>query len=218
MVSGDEPPMISAPWGEAHPAHCVPLVKGSPWLFYNPYSTPYGSSEKFVAWQISRAVAEVYGEDLSVEDIRDQYLLTNSVGKVQIRTEGVPVEMDFALPRALSRGPIFPLYFGLVITTFLLVMAAYFRTLRRTLKVFHQRMFFWGAMILLMGGHMATLIILPRLSEYWILQGVVFGTVQRWSQAQTGAVPLAYLAALVVTGLSWTLALHQFRQVEAPKN
>ncbi len=208
---------ITAPWGETHTAHSIPWLESLSWRFYNPYSIPKGASERFAAWQIQRIVTDVYGEDISADIISERYLSTDSTGLVRVRKAGMNIEEDFDLQNAVSSGPIFPLVFGTVVTAFLLILAINFRALRWMVSIKRQQVLFWSIMMLLLLGHFGAVFLLTTLTEGWILQGYILGTMQRWSQVQTGAVPIAYGLALLAIGLAWSLALHQFRQVESPQ-
>ncbi len=209
---------ITAPWGETHDAREMSWHEGSSWRFYNPYSIPRGASQRFAAWQIQRIVAFVYGEDISADIISNRYLLTDAKGVVRLRKEGMNIEADFSLNNAVSSGPIFPLIIGSVVVGFLLVLALNFRNLRWMVSVTRQRIVFWGLMVFLLFGHLGSTFLMTYLTESWILQGYFLGTMQRWSQTQTGAVPLVWGLTLLAVGLAWTLAQGQFRQMEAPSS
>ncbi len=58
---------IVAPWGERAPAYHLRLLGAT---YINPYSVVAGSSDRFVAWQFSRATTAVYGRPISREEYR----------------------------------------------------------------------------------------------------------------------------------------------------
>jgi hypothetical protein len=65
IMWSEPPPDNTSPWGESHDAWRAGLFKDRRVGIYSPYSTPPGSSIDFVAWQISRAVDNVYSTAVS---------------------------------------------------------------------------------------------------------------------------------------------------------
>ena len=208
---------ISAPWGETHTGDLVSEHEGLRWHFFNPYSIPRGASERYAAWQIQRAVADVYGEDISAELISERYLSTDSMGIVRVRDEELNIEEDFSLGKAVFIGPVFPFLYGTVVIAYLLVLAINFRALKWMVSVKRQRIVFWSIMALLLGAHLGSTFLTATLNESWIIQGIILGTIHRWSLAQAGAVPIAYGVALLAIIPCWSLVLHHFRRVESPQ-
>jgi hypothetical protein len=92
------PPEIVAPWGETRqPWTCRPFA-GRRALLYSPYSIPAGSSREFVAWQVSREIAAVYGAQVSPEDIVarfDRYFETGEDGSYRLIAWGDPFRADY---------------------------------------------------------------------------------------------------------------------------
>lgn len=216
LVKGAEAPFITAPWGESHRAQSVTAWKRLPWLFYKPYSTPDGASERFVAWQIGRAVQDVFGETLADEDIAGRYLATDGSGRPRVMDGGLSLVSDHPGWRETPGGPVFPALFGPIVVLYLLILALYFRLLRHHVSAKRQRFTFWGLMVVLLVLHVGGLILVEVSSDSWIIRGIVLGGIQRWDLTGAGAVPVAYSAFVLLTGLAWVLALSQFRQMEPP--
>ena len=60
-VSANDAPPIVAPWGETQRPYAFRAMR---YTFFNPYSAPEGSSERFVEWQFRRATVAVYGREI----------------------------------------------------------------------------------------------------------------------------------------------------------
>jgi hypothetical protein len=216
LVKSDEAPVITSPWGESHQAESVVAWKGQPWLFYKPFSTPEGASEQFVAWQISQVVQRVFGEFLSPEEISERYLETGSDGRVLVGADGLSLKSDHPQWRELSGGPVFPLFAGPVVILYLLVLALLFRLQRRPVSVKRQRVAFWGVMILLLVLHIGWMAgFVSGMSDDWIVSGIILGGIQRLAMAGSGTGVAAYAVVSVLVVFAWSLALRQFRRLEA---
>lgn len=97
-VAMGTPPTVSSPWGEEAlpPAH--PVFWGAPVSIYNPYAVDEGSSRRFVALQMSRAIRDVYGRAIAPEEIARRYLRINASGRVVLAGDGLTVEESYRLP------------------------------------------------------------------------------------------------------------------------
>ncbi len=218
MVKADDAPLITAAWGESYQAEFAPVMKGLPWLLYKPYSTPEGSSKQFVAWQISRVVKAVYGEDLSPAEISRRYLETDDSGRVVVGPGGLTFKADYPQWKRLPAGPIFPFLFGSAVVLYLLILAILFRGLRWQASLKKQRLIFLSMMITLLLVHIGGLgTYITGLTDDWILRGAFIGSIQKWSQGGSAVVAMAYCAFVVTVTLAWSIALNQFRRLEPPK-
>jgi hypothetical protein len=55
------PPTITAPWGESYTPRAYRVLQGRAAAVYNPFEHGENSSDRFIAWQLDRAVAAVHG-------------------------------------------------------------------------------------------------------------------------------------------------------------
>ena len=218
VVRAHEAPFIMADWGESHQTESAPVIKGLPWILYKPYTTPEGSSVQFVAWQISRAVKVVYGENLTPAEITDRYLETDESGRVQVCARGLSFQEDHPQWKILPSGPVFPLLFGSAVVLYLLILALLFRSLRWQASIKKTRMVFWIMMITLLVLHIGGLgTYIAGLTDDWILRGFFIGFVQRWWQTGSAAVGIAYGGLVLALVFVWSITLNQFRRLEPPR-
>lgn len=68
-ISRGLPSPIRAPWGEEVVPRAYPIFWKLPIHVYNPYELSPSSSLRFVAWQLSRALHDVYDAQISPEEI-----------------------------------------------------------------------------------------------------------------------------------------------------
>ncbi len=218
VVKAQEAPLIRADWGETHQAESVSVMKGLPWLLYKPYTTPEGSSEQFVAWQISRVVKAVYGENLTPEEIIDRYLETDESGRVQVCSGGLSLKEDYPQWEKIPSGPVFPLLFGAAVVLYLLILALLFRSLRWQASLKKTRAVFWSLMVTLLMLHIGGLgTYMAGLTDDWILRGFFIGLVQRWWQTGSAVMGIAYVGFVLALVFVWSLTLNQFRRLEPPR-
>jgi len=92
------PPAITAPWGETHePWTCRP-IRGRDALMYSPFSLAAGGSREFVAWQLSREMAVIYGVEVAPDNIAarlDRYVEQRENGTWALKSWGDPLRADF---------------------------------------------------------------------------------------------------------------------------
>ncbi|MCP4292560.1 MAG: hypothetical protein GY780_12090 [bacterium] len=217
LIRSAEAPFVTSPSGETHQADSVVAVKGLPWLFYKPYSTPKGASLDYVAWQMSRAIENVFGEQVSPQEISDQYLEIDSQGHVKSLSRGLNLKADHPQWSEVKGGTVFPVLFGFVTVFFLLVLSLHFRMLRRQASFKKGRITFWILLGALMALHLANLVTyITGLTDDWIVRGIILGGIQRWSEFGNGFGWIVYGGVLVAIASSWLLALGQFKQIESP--
>ncbi len=111
LDSPGEVVLITAPWGETHPAHSVTIAQGLPWVLYKPYSAPAGCSRRFLAWQIGRAAEAAYGIRMAPEEIADRYLDAGTQGRLKPESAGLSIVEDYAPPARPLHVRLFPLLF-----------------------------------------------------------------------------------------------------------
>jgi hypothetical protein len=82
------PPAVAEPyvppWEEPYYAPSVTLIRGLSPVLYSPYHVPAGSDRAFLARQVSRAVAAVYGKVVAPEEIEGHYLVAAAGGSVGV--------------------------------------------------------------------------------------------------------------------------------------
>ena len=64
---------VSSPWGESFSPLAHPIFPGSPVSVFNPYDVGDKNTVQFLTWQISRTLSEVYGLDLSQEQVYQRW-------------------------------------------------------------------------------------------------------------------------------------------------
>ena len=168
----DETPVVTAPWGESHEARVETVFRGLPGVIWKPYTTPQGASLEFVAWQISRATAAVYGLELDPDEISARYLEADLHGRVTVREPGLTLAADFPDARQGNSGPVFPVLIGGELVLLMVVLGLFFQVFKPGITIRKSRIVFW----LLMGGLMAC-----HLSGYiffingWTREWLVYG-------------------------------------------
>lgn len=204
---------IVAPWGESHEAFDDKILKGMTTHLYSPFSTPRESSPRFVAWQLSRAVEEVYGRTISVAEIEAQ-LTVDQAGRVVPREEGLAFLADSSL-RARSKGPVGPLLYGVTLTMWFLLLAYFLGTYRIGIPEAQRK----RAMMLIFGSLLGFLVLQVGLAilDYFEPDMVVrYLEIRMMELAQNpAAVGLLWLACLSAVGGSWFVARRVFERVEA---
>ena len=215
---GDGERQITAPWGESHTAFAQPVLRGVPWYLWKPYTTPPEASPRFVAWQISRAVAAVYGARLDPVDIERDYLVTDVGGRTVLRDEPLTLAADHPNWQPSSGGPVFPVLFGVEIMLWLLVEALCFRVCGRGATIRRVRIVFWSIMGVLMLLHVGFFVgLIFKFSKDWVLTGVLLSTVRRLASLGVGGWVIAWLVPVAGAALSWRLVVRTFAGVEAPR-
>jgi hypothetical protein len=123
----EEPPPVEepyvAPWEEAYYAWSVSLIEGLPIVLYSPYHVPDGSSPEFVAEQLSRAVAAVYGAHIPAAEIQSRYLLSKADGSAGVRPGGLALQEHYADLRPTGWMQSIPVILSLIGLPWLLYLA-----------------------------------------------------------------------------------------------
>lgn len=215
---GDDAPAIEGPDGRPIEAFSRPLLPGQTLMVYNTFHLPAGSSREFTAWQIARAVQAVYGVTIPAQEIRDRYLTIDADGNTAPVKSGLTLRADYPELHTSYRGPVFPLEMGLLLVVFLLVLGLLFLAARPGTTTLRWRIYFWGAMILLMALHIGgfgTLIV--RWTEEWAVSATVLILARRIGEAGPVAIGLTWAVAAAAVVGAWSFALGRFRRLEAPR-
>jgi len=218
-ISWDGPaPPSTAPWGEAAEPREFPLVRGKPAVLYKPYPIAPESTVDFAAWQISRAVAEVHGLQLSYQEIRDRYLKAGPNGMVQLQEHGFTLLEDHHLSRPLWAMRTFPLIMTIICLPWFLSVALVFRLHRADVTPHLARrvglLVFVPIVVLAIG--------LPAVAAWgwldlWAISrtsGILLGKVG--SHFPGGMLSIWVLCLILLSGGYW-LALGRFHSLEVPQ-
>ncbi len=127
-------PEVESPWGEVHRVGAFPLYKGSRAVVYSPYSTPEGSSPRFVALQITRAVQAVYGLTVPYQEVLDRYLEVRDDKAVGLKEGGALILEDHPGLRVQGRIALFPVLMLSIGVTWLGGASIYFKACRATVS------------------------------------------------------------------------------------
>lgn len=208
-------PRSTSPWGESHAPEAMPLLRGTAAVVWNPYSTPPGSSSRFVALQISRAFEAVYGVPVSADEIERRDLDTLPDGTVVGRAPGLRLPHGGS-PAAPRTGPVIPLLAALILVPAFLLVAALHRTFRAAIGGWAPHVLFWGVVGLFLAtmGVEVALLVTER-AQPWAVRAILQIPARGWGQstAETATVWVACVAASIG---AYLLAELQFRRAEMP--
>jgi len=210
---GDAPD-VASPWGESHPVWKYPLYTGSRIKVYSPFSTPEGSSPRYVAFQISRAIEAIYGVSVPYQEILDRYLGISADQTVVLKDPG----------RLLADHPEWRSRAGTALTPFLLVVISivyaimvsiYFRACRAGVSDARRRALFFAMAIAAIAATAAQVAVMVL---RWIRPdvGAAFLKILMLRMVQTipgGTLTVWILCALVLWGV-YELCRRQFQPVE----
>jgi len=146
-------PEVTAPWGETQPSTSWRVWPGVPLHLVKPYATPVSSSREFVAWQISRAAAAVYGTEINPDEIAERYLVTDEAGRTQVAASGLTLQQDYPALRTVSDGPVFIVLIGSHLLALGLVMWAFFAAAESRFWRRRTKTLFAVTMVVLMAAH-----------------------------------------------------------------
>lgn len=210
------PPAIRHATGEAHVPRGLPLWRGARVVVYSPYDTPAGSSLDYVAEQLSRATAVLYGKVIPAPELAARYLELGLDGRVAPKPGGLRLLADYPDLRSRSAGPLMPLFVALVAVPWLLLTAGLFRTYRPDIGPARGQQFVWG----IIGLFVVVTVILAALVIRHVVQPwasrAVLGIAAQHLGGLPAGVAAVWLGALVLLGLGYALVAQQFRRMEVP--
>jgi hypothetical protein len=210
-------PDTTSPWGETHEVWSAPLWKGARTLLYSPCHTPPGSSLDFVALQISRAVEQIYGEAIPIEEIKYRYLKLDSDGKVVLRGDGLSLREDYPHLVELGRGPQFPVILLLVGLPWMLLVSVYMRSFRATISDGKRKAFLIGLMMLVLVVHLGQYgLFVSGLTGDRLFTGFIEILIREAIESFPGAGVAIWIACVVLLYFGFKIAEHQFRRIEIP--
>ena len=208
-------PPATAPWGETQTPVSEPLWRGGRPVLYKPFSTPTGSSERFVAWQIARAAAAVYGAPLDPEELRSRYLTTDGGGQVALSTPSLSLARDHPALRPVERGPLMPVVMLLVGVPWALLLALALRLYRPGVTA-RARL---AGLVAIPAGIMAVHIVgvalaMSHVLDYDGLSATVVILTRRLGAALSGGAWGLWVVALAVLAMIWWWVAGQFARIE----
>ena len=208
-------PKLTAPWGEAHVPEAVPLWRGSRAVLYSPFRGTADASPEFAAWQLSRAVKEVYGADIPAREIAERYFAADSAGRPAPRGGSLGLRADFPGLERRGGGPLPAFFLILVVAPWLFGMAG-LRAYRADAPGWARHAILYGAAGAVMGGFL--LMVMSWMAEFtqpWLAMVLVEVPARKIGESvpATLAVWGAAGASLAVGGL---LAWRQFERMEIP--
>jgi hypothetical protein len=210
------PPDAVAPWGESHEVWSVPIWATARPVVHSKFSTPPGSSAEFVAWQITRAVEDIYGADITSREVLDRYLTTDATGRVVPVGGALTLAADHPEWRVRSHGPVFPVMMLLVLGLWFVAMSAYLSTLRPGFTERRRKGTFWWGMVALMGLHVAQFaaFVVENL-DHWVLAGTTMVAIRAAAERiPGGSLTIWLLCGAALFGL-YRMAESRFLRVES---
>lgn len=215
LARDGRPPDLESPWGEVHAAEALRPFGWSRMAVYSPYDAPPGSSARFVALQISRAVAATYGASISPEVIEERYLATGPDGGVVPRGEGLTLREDYPALEPRS-GPMLPALLALTVVPWLLLVAMLLRGYRGSVGEWVRQTTVWGALGLLLVFAIGTSIAAVfRVIEFWSIRALIEIPVMRLGSTMTGTMAV-WTAATALIGGAYLVVQRQFERMEIP--
>jgi hypothetical protein len=145
-----EAPILTSPWGESHEAWSVELVSGLAPVLYNPYNTGEETTADFEALMASRAIADIYGETIAPEVIRERFFVIENNRVVGLESNEFNPLADYPEIKARSRGPETPVYLVLVMVPALLFTAFFVRSFRAEHSTAYIRGMYWVGLSVLL--------------------------------------------------------------------
>jgi hypothetical protein len=217
MAWDGEAPAATAPWGETHPAMTIPVIEGATPVIYKPYTTPVDASRDYVAWQISRAAAAMYGSRLTHEEIAERYLWTDFAGRVRLQDETLELPGEGWVVVERSTGPFLPVTMALVAALMYAGIVLYAPGVRAGVTRRRRVARMWAVLGVLLALHMTPHVLaLSRLARPWVLEAAGVDMMLKIVRAVPGGAAGVWIAALLVGAAAFEAAAIAFRRMESP--
>jgi len=212
---GDVPDIV-APWGETQKVWSGHPVFALSAKMYSPFSTPPGSSIDFVAWQLSRAVEEVYGETIPADEIKERYLTERADGGAALKTKKLQISADYPQLRPIrNAGPVLPVVVGLSYSLWMLSLAVYFQAFRAGVSHGKRMATAFGLLALMMLGWLAVIFgPIVRLIGGGYFNGGLTAALRQAGES-TVATAVVWVSMIALSAVSYWVALWRFGKVEA---
>lgn len=210
-----EPPRVQAPWGESQKPVAVPILKGTRLGVYSPFSAPAGSSARFIAFQLSRALKEVYGLSLTPEQVADRYLESPIDGQVAAKGGRFTLRSDAGGLEPRS-GPVLPLLLLLTGLPWFLIVALLFHMIRTGVSNKRRQALVWTALIGILALFAVQMgLAMTHVAPVWAFRWVVERLAFQWGRTPWGTAAV-WSAVLLALSAGYWLCARQFRQMEIP--
>jgi len=204
----------AAPWGESHPAWKYPLYVGSRITVFSPFSTPEGSSPRYIAFQLGRALEAIYGVSIPYQEILDRHLDISSDRTVALKDPG-QLLADLAERRPRAEIALAPLLLAVICIIYVILSSIYLRAWRAGISDTRRKAAFLATAF---AATAATVVQIAVMVAQWIRPDVGAAFIKilvlRMVQAIPGGTLTVWvLCALVLWGL-YQFWLRQFDRVE----
>jgi len=219
-LPGNESADVTAPWGETQPMKVLPMlgvddVLNGP-LLWKPYSTPLGSSKRFIGWQLSRAVESLYGVSVDPVQLADRYFVVHADGSISARGGQLTLAADHPDWRERRGTSTLPLVIAFLGVSWWPLLTIYFGFCRIRYRFWQRKAAYWGGMGLMLSLHLliffASLMKLFRPTRFEA--GVVANLRSGLVDLPTGPWSIWALAIITFAAGAW-LAARTFKAVEA---
>lgn len=217
-VSWDgEPPLVTAPWGEAHEPWRHSVFGESDVVVYRPFDTPPDASGEFVAYQIARALLAEYGPEFPAESIERRYVRGARECDSTHWAGWHRVLNDYDRPSA-NLGDLLPLMIAVVgVPWFLFVRLALWAShgaVSRTRRIL-PAVALGGAVALLTVG-VVLVGATTDLVSGWMVTAFAWILLRDAAVAVPGGTPVLWAICAVALAASYLFAQSQFLRSEAP--
>ena len=216
FTTDGEAPVLTAPWGESHPAWHRPLFRGSRLVFYSPFNTAEPSSARFEALMTSRAIERVYGESIAPDEIQQRYFEVEGDRILALRGAGLTLAADYPALTPPRQAAATPFFMAVTIAPWLLLLAIFVRTFRGTSSIRVIRWVYWAFLLILLavliGQVIVTVAGLYRPDAAYGLLAIC----SLWLGSEPLLHAIAWLSTLVLIALCYALAEREFRRAELP--
>jgi hypothetical protein len=215
-ITGDAlPPAIVAPWGESLTPKPLHLIRGGRYALYNPYETGSTTSDRFVDWQVSRAMAEVHRVPAS-----------RAMGRSgdPSQQHPSPVSNRCCFTPDQSRGQASDGRSRTAVVTLLLLMSFNTGLVAVWLQQFssrvHRKLFKWMTIGFLVGlvAVVGALLILEMIgiTRMWYTAAVLSIGVRQLSEIAPFPTLLLWVLVAVTGTISYLVVERQFMKIETP--
>jgi len=210
------PPAATSTWGESHEVWSREVWSGRSGVVHSKFSTPPGSSREFVALQISRAVKDIYGEELSPEEVSVRYLAIDAAGRVVPAGFELTLKGDHPEWSVLSHGPVFPVMMLAVCGMWLLALSSYLGSLRPGFTEKQRKGRFWWGMVVLMGLHLMQFVLMfTETLDHWFLSGFWMIAIGELTERLPGGAVSVWILCGLTLFLLYKMAERRFVRVES---
>jgi len=208
-------PSIESPWGESHEPWSISVARGTGALLYSPFSTPEGSSEEFLALQLSRAIEATYGASLAVDEVGRRWLFTDASGNLGWNEEAFTTWLadEELLPRRIV--PLTPFVLTLVGLMWLITVWIFLQSFRIKNSPASRKWAYFGLLGILLAVHLAVVIGgVGAVTRPWVAVGVSRLWVSRLAEVIPAGTAGVWLGGIVLFAIGYVWAQRRFEVIE----